>query len=217
MKGKMKDYKKKLIISISIILLPVLVGLILWPQLPDEMATHFDMNGIPNGWSSKHFAVWGLPIFLVIVHLFCVAVTLHDPKQNLAGTKIFELIFWICPSVSLVGAYGIYGYVFHLDVGVQNVSVILGILFIIMGNYLPKCRQNYTIGIKTPWTFADEDTWNKTHRMAGWLWIISGIGIILCGLCKWNILMFVIILLAAMIPLIYSFVYYKKHEKERME
>lgn len=218
MKRKMKDYKIKLIISTSIILLPILIGVILWPQLPDEMATHFDANGIANGWSNKYFAVFGLPLFLVLVHLFCVAITLNDPKRSMAGTKMFELIFWICPVVSLLGAFGTYGYELKLDVGLNNVmSIFLGGMLIIVGNYLPKCRQNYTIGIKTPWTFADEDTWNKTHRMAGWLWIISGVLILICGLCKWNTLMIVVVLTAAILPLVYSFVYYKKNKKERDE
>ena len=60
-------------------------------------------------------------------------------------------------------------------------TVLIGVIFTIIGNYLPKCKQNYTIGIKIPWTLNNEENWNKTHRFAGWLWTVCGILIMLTG------------------------------------
>ena len=93
-------------------------------------------------------------------------------------------------------------------------NVLLGIVLIVVGNYLPKCRQNYMIGIKLPWTLDNEENWDYTHRMAGKWWIIGGVLRILLGFQK-----FVdpigaavgIILIVTLIPAIASYIYYKKH------
>ena len=79
---KLKDYKGTIILTSIIILLPILIGLYLWPQLPDQIATHFDANNQPNGYSSKEFTVFGLPLFMLFVHLMCLAATKADPKSE---------------------------------------------------------------------------------------------------------------------------------------
>lgn len=86
-------------------------------------------------------------------------------------------------------------------------ELFMGLLFIIVGNYLPKARQNYTIGIKIPWTLANEENWNRTHRLAGYMWMICGALIIVICLtgfvqAKWMIGIFLIMIL---VPCIYSF------------
>ena len=87
-------------------------------------------------------------------------------------------------------------------------------MFIVIGNYLPKARQNYTIGIKIPWTLSDEDNWNRTHRLAGYLWMIGGIFLIigaLTGFVKINLVL-AIILLMILVPCIYSGVLYNRRK-----
>ena len=83
----------------------------------------------------------------------------------------------------------------------------LGLLFLIIGNYLPKARQNYTIGIKIPWTLANEENWNRTHRLAGYLWMICGILMIFNCLTRFvpAIWLFGILLIMVLVPCIYSF------------
>ena len=78
----MKSYKKTIIITTLITLLPILFGLALWNKLPDTIATHWGADVQANGWSSKAFAVFGLPCILAVTHLFTVCVTLNDPKKN---------------------------------------------------------------------------------------------------------------------------------------
>ena len=91
----MKSYKKIIIITTLITILPLFVGLILWNRLPDTVATHWDFNGEANGWSSKAFAVLGLPCLLTVIHLFTVGVTLNDPKKKNIHRKMLALVFWI--------------------------------------------------------------------------------------------------------------------------
>ena len=95
-------------------------------------------------------------------------------------------------------------------------NLLMGIILVIIGNYLPKCRQNYTIGIKLPWTLEDEATWDYTHRMAGKWWMIGGIIVILLGFQKVidPIMAGVgIVLVVTLIPSIASYIYYKTHTK----
>ena len=204
----LKANRKTLIIASIVTILPVLIGIICWNRLPDVMATHFGFNNEANGFSSKAFAVFGLPMILLAVLWVGAFVTAHDPKRQNISPKMFSLMLWIAPVISLVAAATIYpvnlGY--ELDIAFFS-ELLLGLMFIIIGNYLPKARQNYTIGIKIPWTLANEENWNRTHRLAGYLWMICGILMILISLTRfvpaeWLVGIFLIMVL---VPCIYSF------------
>lgn len=213
---KWKNNKTNIIITTIITLcLPILIGILLWDRLPAEIATHFDSDGIPNGWSSKAFTVFGLPAFICICHVLCCVGICADPKQNRVNDKIFKLILRVCPVVSIFCAVSIYGYALNMGINVDTLgSIFVGVLFIIIGNYLPKCRQNYTVGIKLPWTLNDEENWNRTHRFAGWMWMIGGLLFIVSAFVNvrgmWTTL--VLMLLMIFVPLIYSFVHYVRHK-----
>ena len=204
----MKANKKTLIITSIVTILPVLIGIICWNRLPEVMATHFGMNNEANGFSSKAFSVFGIPVILLAVLWFGAFVTSHDPKRQNISPKMFSLVVWIAPVTSLVVAAILYpvnlGYA--LDITFFS-ELLFGVMFIIIGTYLPKARQNYTIGIKIPWTLANEENWNRTHRLAGYLWMICGILMILISLTRfvpaeWLIGIFLIMVL---VPCIYSF------------
>lgn len=133
--------------------------------------------------------------------------------ENIGG-KIYRLVLWICPAVSFLVAAVSYSYAlgYQIDVG-GVVHVFVGVIFILIGNYLPKCRQNYTVGIKIPWTIDDEDNWNKTHRMAGILWMFAGIVMIANLLFQSEIIMFSAIIICVAVPVIYSYILYVKKNK----
>ena len=88
--------------------------------------------------------------------------------------------------------------------------ILLGLIFIAIGNYLPKCKQNYTIGIKIPWTLASEENWNRTHRFAGWVWVGGGVVMLLSGFLGIFWLTLVPAIIMAAVPLIYSYILHKK-------
>lgn len=209
----MKKNKTTLIIISILILLPMLIGILLWNQLPEKMATHFGMNGQADGYSSKAFVVFGLPILMFVLQMFCAFVTSHDPKQKNISPKVFTFILWIIPVVSIVVNSLVYLVNLGKSVNVTFIVLImLGIVFIFTGNYLPKSRRNYTVGIKTPWTLENDTVWNKTNRLGGYL--IMGIGFltILTAFVRWipMELFFVGIILATFIPVIYSYLLYNK-------
>ena len=89
----------------------------------------------------------------------------------------------------------------------------MGALFVIIGNYMPKCKQSYTMGIKLPWTLNDEENWNKTHRMAGFLWVIGGVIIMASAFLGSFWLFFVVLIPMVVVPFVYSYTLYKKKTK----
>jgi len=209
-----KKNKRTLLLSSVIILLPILLGMFLWKQLPDRMATHWGFDGTPNGWSSKAFAVFGLPLFLLAVHWLCTIMTSADPKNKNLNAKMMKIIFWICPVVSVFCTFSIYAEALGLDFNIEMIGAIFtSAVFILIGNYLPKCEQSYTVGIKLPWTLNSKENWNRTHRFAGPVWIICGVFLFFTLFIKSEALMLTVILVAVLLPTLYSYLYYVKHEK----
>lgn len=208
--------KGQMIITSIITLLPMIVGIFFWNQLPDTIATHFGSNGEANGWSSKLVTVFGLPLFLLLVHFICVYGVANDPKRRGVSDKVFGLTMLICPICSVLCGWVIYGNALGLNTSItKEVGLVVGLILIVFGNYLPKSRRNYTVGIKLPWTLDDEDNWNKTHRLAGKIWMIGGVICILMLFFKFysDVVMICIVLVISIIPAIYSFILYKMNNK----
>ena len=202
---------KVLVITSFMILLPILAGVILWDRLPEQIPSHWNAAGEIDGWSSKPFAVFALPAILLAVQWLCTLGTAADPKKDNHPQKILHLVLWIIPILSNLLFAITYAVALGKAVRVGVVlSVFMGLLFAIIGNYMPKCKQNYTIGIKIPWTLNSEENWNKTHRFAGRLWLVSGLGIMLTGFLG-NFLIFLpIVLVMVIVPFIYSYLLHRK-------
>ncbi|MGN0355728.1 MAG: SdpI family protein [Muricoprocola sp.] len=210
----LKRNKKYIIITSLIMLLPILVGLLLWNKLPEQVPTHFDSSGVPNDYSSKAFAVFGINFILIACHLLVAFATAADPKRQRIQDKVYRLMLWICPILSIFVGVMVYGYCLNFKINISFAGgLLIGFIFIIVGNYLPKCKQNYMIGIKLPWTLDDMDNWNATHRMAGPVWVLGGLAILILNIAglhnTWTFLG--ITLLVALIPCIYSFLFYIRH------
>lgn len=209
-----KQNKKLLILTSVIMLIPMAIGLLLWNRLPEQIPSHWDINGNVDGWSSRAFTVFAIPAMLLALHWVCVLASCTDPKQKNYHPKMIRFVLWICPVIGLV----ISSMVYAAGLGFQpNVEIIMpllvGVMFIIVGNLLPKCRQTYTLGIKLPWTFASEENWNKTHRFGGKVWVIGGIvAIATAFLGNFWILMGILAVMVAA-PTLYSYLYYRNHEK----
>ena len=120
-----KKNLKTMIITSIIILAPIVVGLILWDKLPAELATHFAENGEPNGWSSKEFAVFGMPLFLLAVHWFCAFFTGVDPKKENISNKMMTLVLWICPVVAIFGCGSTYMYAIDNSINTTVIGMMM--------------------------------------------------------------------------------------------
>ena len=204
--------KKTLVITSLICLLPIIVGALVYKRLPETIATHFDLNGNPDGWSSRAFAVFGLPAILLAVNLLLPFMLRADPKhENMSGALV-NITIWTIPVLSLVCSGLTLGRALGYDVRIERVlPVFMGVLFILIGNYLPKTKQSYTMGIKLPWTLASEENWNRTHRLAGFLWVLGGVYFIVMSFIGWSVPAFVLPLaVMVLLPMVYSYLLYRK-------
>ena len=206
-----KKNLKTLIITSIIILLPILAGVILWDKLPEQIPTHWNANGEVDDWSSKAFAVFGLPCIMLALQWLCALGTAADPKKANHPQKILHLVLWIIPVISVFLFALTYVAAFGKEVRMELVMPLLvGLVLTIVGNYLPKCKQNYTIGIKIPWTLNSEENWNKTHRFAGRLWVVCGLALMLTGFFGGFWVFLPIVLVMVLVPMLYSYLLHRK-------
>ena len=213
-----KRNKLKVIISSIIILLPILFGIIMWNDLPDVMTTHWGADGNADGFGEKAFAVFGFPISILALHFVCLIVTSFDKKQKDQNKKALGMIFWILPIISVFMNGMMYRAALggELDFGFF-MPALLGVMFIFIGNYLPKVKHNRTLGIKIYWTLNNEENWNKTHRFAGKIWVVGGLVLLLLIFVPLEamVLLAICVIAALMIiPIIYSYNVFRRHKKE---
>lgn len=209
-----KRNKGMLILTTIVILIPIFIGLLLWNKLPDEIPTHWGINGEVDGWSSKAFAVFALPSILLVLHWICVLASNADPGSKNYHPKMIRLVLWICPVIGWVLCSLIYTAALGYPLSVEIIMPLLvGLMFLIVGNLLPKCRQSFTMGIKLPWTLNNEENWNKTHRFGGKIWVIGGILTMSTAFVGnfWILLGVLVIMVTA--PTVYSYSLYRRQKK----
>ncbi len=209
-----KKFLHHLIISTLITLSPTAAGLFLWNKLPDTMNSHWGFDGTSNSSSTKVFCVFALPLILLAIHYLCIFITAHDGKNNRQNKKMLLSVFYIVPCLSVYSSAIIYADALGFDFDIGKITLILiGAMFLFLGNFLPKCTQNSTVGIKLPWTLADEENWNKTHRLAGKLWVTTGFIILMCVFLPPEIFAYILVitlLTTALVPCVYSYTLYRK-------
>lgn len=160
---------KILIITCIVCLLPVLLGVALWNELPDTMAIHFDINNNPDNFASKGFVVFGLPALMVILQIFCCFI--NDINAHRHGErKKFEMATkWIIPIMSVILQILTLGYGLGWNIDIRRVAmVIVGGIFLVIGNYLPKFDyiKNYDL---------DTEKARKINRFIGIMSVIMGL------------------------------------------
>lgn len=218
MREFLNKHKWALMVTSLVILLPILVGVLLWDKLPEQVPFHWDINGQVDRYASKTEAVFIIPVIMLVLQWLCTLLSQLDPKGKNHNEKTMWLVLWIIPVLNLF----LHVMVWLAALGREiNMAVIMplfmGALFVIVGNYLPKCRQSYTVGIKLPWTLHDEDNWNATHRLAGKLWVAGGLLCMPCALLSgvWAfIVMMSILVVMCAVPTVYSYRYYKNNQKD---
>lgn len=208
----MKIDKRTLILTTLVCLLPIIAGALLYSSLPETVPTHFNFEGEPDGWSSRAFAAFGLPAIMLGMNFVLQFALNADPKRQNMSEALMNIAVWSIPVLSVLCCGMTLAKSLGYDVRFEVIiPVFLGLLFIIIGNYLPKTKQSYTMGIRLPWTLNSEENWNRTHRLAGFLWVLCGVLFIAMSFIGWSLPIF-LILLAVMIlvPLAYSYLLYRK-------
>ncbi|MDI9442210.1 MAG: DUF1648 domain-containing protein [Bacillota bacterium] len=172
---KLTEKQRTLLLTSLVCLLPLVMSVVVYKDLPDRVAIHWDSSGKPDNFASKAFAAFGLPFVMFGLNVFSKLYLLNDPKRENISQAAQLVANWLPPLLSVILVPVTLLVALGRDIQIALVAkLILGVTLILVGNYLPKSRQNYTVGIKIPWTLADVDNWNKTHRFAGYLYIASG-------------------------------------------
>ncbi|MBO4382876.1 MAG: SdpI family protein [Clostridia bacterium] len=203
----LKANKKTLILTSLVMLIPVVIGLIFWSRLPDPMAIHFGADNEANGFAAKPVAVFAFPLGLLALQWLMPVLLSLDPKRKNISPKMTALVLWLIPIISVFVCAFMYAFNLGYPVNITFFAeLMIGLIFIVVGNYLPKTRQNYMVGIRLPWTLANEENWNRTSRLAGPLMIVGGLLIVILTLTGtltvlWLLLIFAVLLL---VPIIYS-------------
>ena len=209
-----KKTNSTLIITTLVCLLPIILALVLYDKLPDQVAIHFDINGRPDNYLPKAVAVFGLPLFLAGINLFSHFMLDHDPRKENASIAMKLIGKWTAPVISLIVMPVTLFMAMGADIPITMlVTGLVGFLLVICGNYLPKSRRNYTVGIKLPWTLDSDENWNKTHRFAGPVWVVGGFLFIATAFVPAPYVGMGIIVALVALPTVYSYLIYRKESK----
>ncbi|MBR4473982.1 MAG: SdpI family protein [Oscillospiraceae bacterium] len=208
----MKAEKRTMILTTLVCLLPLITGALVYNKLPESVPVHFDFNGEPNGWAGRAVAAFGLPSLMLAINLFLPFALNADPKRQNMSEALKNVVIWTIPVLSVICSGATLAKGLGYDVKIEVIlPVFMGLLFVIIGNYLPKTKQSYTMGIKLPWTLNSEENWNRTHRLAGFLWVVGGLIFIAMSFIGWTLPVFLIVLaVMTLVPIGYSYMLYKK-------
>ncbi|HQX45160.1 MAG: SdpI family protein [Saprospiraceae bacterium] len=207
----------KEILLILISLLPYIYLAFIWQQLPERVATHFNIEGTADGWSSRSTLLY-LPAILGLgIYFLMLIIPAIDPKKKIQemGDNFFSIrlliaVFMAALNVVILNA--------AKEGGMENANILLvlmGALFAGLGNYMQTVRPNYFVGIRTPWTLESESVWKLTHRLASKVWMAGGILIVFLSLLLQDsklvfIIFFVLVSVMVIVPVVYSYLLLKK-------
>lgn len=206
-------------IVILIIIFPLVYTGIIYSSLPDTIPTHFGLNGQPDRFGDKS-NIWFITLLLTVVsagvYLLLKNLPRIDPKKTAGQSpelyhKIaISIVVFLC-AVTIVIVYA----TLNGSMNTQLMLPLLGLLFMVLGNYMHSVKPNYFLGFRIPWTLENEDNWRKTHQLAGKLWVAGGLLITITTLllpARFGfIIFFIIILIIALVPGIFSYWYFKNH------
>ena len=206
------------LLSMGLCLLAILPGLMVYDRLPEEIATHFGLDGEPNGYSSRLFAVIGLPLVVTLIQMvYCITTNLF--RKNRDMNRAEKVIRFLFPT----GLYAVQIFMLMYSMGKATdimtfIGVLETVLFLVLGNYLPKVRRTTFFGIRTPHTLTNEEVWDRTHRFAGVVYIIAGITCMIMTVTGMHaVLMFGLLFVAIGIPFIYSEILYRRVKSKNRE
>jgi len=209
----MKNNKWKLAVTSLVTLLPTVITLALWNKLGEVVNEKY-----VSGTRGILPALVALPLILLALQWLCVLITTKDPRNKEQNAKVLNMVLWIVPCLS-VFVYACMLNVILTDGNAMEmlISPVIGILMIVMGNYMPKCTRNSTVGIKIKWTLENDENWYATHRFAGKVQVAAGAIICLGAFLPimWQMFFLLAVLILGMVlpTALYSYRYYKNQVK----
>lgn len=210
---------KKELPLIGIVLLPFIYMAYIWNQLPDKVPMHWNIKGEIDRYGEKIELII-IPILLpLLVYIIFLVIPKIDPKNKLnkMGNKLQTIKFLLTTFMSILALFIIYTAKNQSFANPNYIVLLIGVLYIIFGNYFKTIKANYFIGIRTPWTLESETVWKKTHKLSGKLWFAGGIIVVITSLIlekETNFTLFLMITgIITIIPIVYSYITFKNEKK----
>ncbi len=219
MKNPIKPNLKSEIISIVLILIAIILSFYFYSRFPLEVPMHWNIAGEVDGYGSRGVAAFLIPVVILAMYLLFLFLPAVDPKKDRyeefrktyhvfkSLIIFFMFVLYVSTSLSAIGYY--------INIGMVA-PVMIGALFIAIGNYMSKIKTNWFLGIRTPWTLSSEEVWNKTHRFGGRAFIFGGFLIASISFIplKFKLLTLIAALTIMILgTIIYSYLVYSKEEK----
>lgn len=181
-----------------------------WGTLPAQVPVHWNIRGEIDGYGSKLTLIFlaGLPL---ITYLALVIVPTIDPKGKLQqmGSKYHNIRLWLTVFMAALSLFIVYSARMAAEDNTYILVLLMGALFVVLGNYFKTIRANYFVGIRTPWTLESESVWKATHAMAGQLWFVGGIIVMLGSVAlpgaSAMVLLLLVALVIGLVPVAYSY------------
>ena len=210
---------KKELPIIGFVLIPFMYLGYLWNSLPEKVPIHWNYKGEIDDWGTRYSLIGFLFLLPVLTYVLMLVIPKIDPKKRveLMGGKYYQIKFMMVIFMSVLALFILHSSNSQTLSSPSIVFVLLGALFMALGNYFKVIKQNYFLGIKTPWTLESEEVWKQTHILAGKLWIIGGLLIVIFSLVLPEDLNFYIFLgitaIISIVPIVYSYIIFKELKK----
>lgn len=210
-----KPLKKELPI-VGFVLMPFIYLAYLWNSLPEKVPIHWNYKGEIDNWGTKYSLIGLLFLLPVLTYVLMLVIPQIDPKKRIEfmGGKYYQIKFVLVVFMSVLSLFIIHSSKNQSLSSPSIVFVLVGLLFMALGNYFKVIKQNYFLGIKTPWTLESEEVWKLTHILAGKLWIVGGLLIVIFSVVlpeNINFYIFITItVIISIIPIAYSYIIFKE-------
>lgn len=204
-------FNKTTLITTLLCLVPIAIGTALQNKLPSEIPINYGFNNEAGTLASKWIVIFLLPLILALVNLF-VNLTLTEKNRQRIGKRLSAVLIWLVPLLSVVVSMFLILKPLGLPLKAGSlVFSIISVIFIIIGNYIPKCRPNSYVGYRLSWIMNDDELWMKTHRFSGFVLVIAGFASLAASFFAIGKYVFLVCLVIIIfVPLIYSLAIKKK-------
>lgn len=216
----MKYNLKRELPLILVVLLPLAAAILLYPKMPEQVPIHWNLHGVVDGYGSRVFGTFLLPLMNVALYVMFLVLPMIDPRrENYSKFNSSYIVIRYSLHLFLALMFGVtaaasLGY--PLAVG-KWIPAGVAVLFIAMGNIMSRVRHNYFVGFRYPWTLANEEVWKKTHQLGAKLMVAGGFAALAGILFTGDSVSFVILMAGVFIPIIittiYSYIIYKSLSK----
>jgi uncharacterized membrane protein len=206
-------------LPLAAIVVAFIASVVVYPRLPDPMPTHWNFAGEADDYSSRLVGAFMLPLVALGAYFMMFVWPYFDPRRaSLMRSSDVYVLMRTAAILFMVYLHGIALYSAATGSTLNNSLVLggLGVVFLVIGNYMPRIRPNWIAGVRTPWTLSSDSVWRATHRLAGRIFMLGGAVIIFSALLADNvthIAFFGTLMVVAIIPTLYSLVLFRREQR----